>query len=65
MFNYQNLEPGQFEKICCDIMQVKTGTELHVFARGKDGGVDLTDDSNKHNIVVQVKSAEEIRLARS
>lgn len=58
MFNYQNLESGQFEKLCRDIMQVKTGTELHVFARGRDGGVDLTDDSDKHNIVVQVKHYE-------
>ena len=39
-------------------MQVKTGRQLHVFARGRDGGVDLTDDSNKHNIVVQVKHYE-------
>ena len=58
MFNYQNLESGQFERLCRDIMQVKTGTELHVFARGRDGGVDLTDDSDKHNIVVQVKHYE-------
>ena len=58
MFNYQNLESGQFERLCRDIIQSKTGTELHVFARGRDGGVDLTDDSDKHNIVVQVKHYE-------
>ena len=33
MFNYQNLESGQFERLCRDIMQSKTGTALHVFAR--------------------------------
>lgn len=58
MFNYQNLESGQFEELCRDIMQAKTGRELHVFPSGRDGGVDLTDDSNKHNIVVQVKHFE-------
>ena len=58
MFNYQNLEPVQFEELCRDIMQAKTGKQLHVFAKGRDGGVDLTDDSNKHNIVVQVKHYE-------
>ena len=55
MFNYQNLESNQFEKLCRDIMQVKTGKQLHTFASGPDGGVDLTDDSHSHNIVVQVK----------
>jgi len=58
MFNYQNLQDKQFEELCRDIMQTKTGKQLHVFARGRDGGVDLTDDSNKHNIVVQVKHYE-------
>lgn len=51
MFNYQNLGLGQFEELCRDIMQVKTDKQLHVFARGWDGGVDLTDDSDKHNKV--------------
>lgn len=55
MFNYQNLEAGQFEELCRDIMQVKTGKQLHVFPSGRDGGVDITDDSHYHNIVVQVK----------
>ena len=58
MFNYQNLEAGQFEELCCDIMQARTGRQLHVFASGQDGGVDLTDDSKKHTIVVQVKHYE-------
>ncbi len=58
MFNYQNLEAEQFEELCRDIMQVKTGRQLHVFPAGRDGGVDLTDDSNRHTIVVQVKHYE-------
>jgi hypothetical protein len=58
MFNYQNLESNQFEKLCRDIMQVKTGKQLHTFPSGPDGGVDLTDDSHSHNIVVQVKHYE-------
>ena len=55
MFNYQNLEARQFEELCRDILQEITGVKLHVFARGRDRGVDLTDDSNAHNIIVQVK----------
>lgn len=55
MLNYGNLNDVEFEYLCQDIMQQKLDTELHRFARGKDGGIDLTDDVHSKNIVVQVK----------
>lgn len=55
MLNYANLSDVEFEYLCQDIMQEKLGVKLHRFARGKDGGIDLTDDVNSKNIIVQVK----------
>lgn len=63
MFNYQNLESGQFEELCRDIMEVKTGIPLRVFAKGTDGGIDLTDDPVRKRIVVQVKHYEKSRFS--
>lgn len=36
-------------------MQKLLNTELHRFARGKDGGIDLTNDVHSKSIIVQVK----------
>ena len=55
MLNYANLNDVEFEYLCQDIMQQKLDTELRRFARGKDGGIDMTDDVHSKNIVVQVK----------
>lgn len=55
MFNYDNLSDFEFEKLCCDIVSKKLGVQLRTFAKGKDGGIDATDDAKTHNIVVQVK----------
>ena len=55
MLNYGNLNDVEFEYLCQDIMQQKLDTELRRFARGKDGGIDMTDDVHSKNIVVQVK----------
>jgi len=55
MLNYANLNDVEFEYLCQDIMQRKLNTELHKFARGKDGGIDLADDVHSKNIIVQVK----------
>jgi len=55
MLNYANLNDVEFEYLCQDIMQKKLNTVLHRFARGKDGGIDLTDDVHTKNIIVQVK----------
>ena len=55
MLNYANLNDVEFEYLCQDIMQKKLNTELHKFAKGRDGGIDLADNVNTKNIVVQVK----------
>ena len=55
MLNYASLNDVEFEYLCQDIMQKKLDTELHRFARGRDGGIDLADDIHKKTIIVQVK----------
>lgn len=36
-------------------MQKKLGVPLQIFARGRDGGIDITDDTVSKNVVIQVK----------
>ena len=55
MFNYHSLRDDEFEDLCKDILEKEINTKLRVFSRGKDGGVDLTDDVVDKNTVVQVK----------
>lgn len=55
MLNYANLNDVEFEYLCKDIMQSKLNVSLRVFAPGKDGGIDLTDDVIEKNIIIQVK----------
>ena len=55
MYNYSNLCDYEFEILCKDIMQKKLGKPLQIFARGRDGGIDITDDTVKKNVVIQVK----------
>ena len=55
MFNYHNLNDIEFEELCKDIMEKLLNTGLRIFAKGRDGGVDLTDSTVTHKIVVQVK----------
>ena len=55
MLNYANLNDVEFEYLCKDIMQSKFNVSLRVFAPGKDGGIDLTDDVIEKNIIIQVK----------
>ncbi|MBQ7841158.1 MAG: restriction endonuclease [Lachnospiraceae bacterium] len=55
MLNYENLSDYEFENLCCDIMSKKLGVQLRIFATGRDGGIDATDDTKMHNIVVQAK----------
>ena len=55
MFNYANLSDVEFENLCKDVMSRMIGSELYRFAKGRDGGIDFTDDTLTHNIVVQVK----------
>ena len=53
MLNYANLSDVEFENLCLDVMSAKLHKNLHKFATGRDGGIDLRDDNRK--IVVQVK----------
>ena len=55
MFNYKKLCDYEFEILCKDIMQKKLGVPLQIFARGRDGGIDITDDTVSKNVVIQVK----------
>lgn len=55
MYNFNNLSDVEFELLCKDIMQKKLGTKLHTFSKGRDGGIDITDDPFTKNVVIQVK----------
>ena len=55
MFNYESLSDVEFEALAQDVMSKKLGVELRRFAKGRDGGVDLTNDADKKEIIVQVK----------
>lgn len=55
MYNFNNLSDFEFEILCKDIMEKKLGVDLHIFGKGRDGGIDLTDDCINKNIVIQVK----------
>lgn len=55
MFNYYNLNDVEFETLCKDVMERMLSSKLRIFAKGRDGGIDLTDNTINHNIIVQVK----------
>ena len=55
MLNFSNLNDLEFEYLCKDVMSRMLGVELRRFGKGRDGGIDLTDDTDKKTIVVQVK----------
>jgi len=60
MYNFHNLNDVEFESFCKDIMERILSTNLRCFSKGKDGGIDLTDNLkkfniNNYNIIVQVK----------
>lgn len=55
MYNYFNLNDVEFEALCKDVMEKKLSTNLRVFAKGRDGGIDLTNNVFTHDIIIQVK----------
>lgn len=55
MFDYGNLSPTEFEKLCQDVLSRLLGVKLKCFSAGRDGGIDLTDSPSEKNHVVQVK----------
>ena len=55
-YNYQLLQPTEFEDLARDILQVKEGIFIESFADGKDGGIDFRySTTNDKSVVVQVK----------
>ena len=55
MYNYNNLSDFEFEILCKDIMQKKLGVTLYTFQKGRDGGIDITDDPKSKKVIIQVK----------
>lgn len=55
MYNYSNLSDYEFEILCKDIMQKKLQKELYIFPKGRDGGIDITEDPYVHSVIIQVK----------
>ena len=55
MLNFSNLNDLEFEALCNDVMSRMLDRKLQRFGPGKDGGIDLTDDAHRRNIIVQVK----------
>ncbi|MGZ9869577.1 nSTAND3 domain-containing NTPase [Priestia endophytica] len=55
MYDFTNLSDVEFERLCGDVLSRKLGIKLRFFAPGRDGGIDLVDDTVQKNIVVQVK----------
>lgn len=55
MYNYSNLNDVEFEALCKDVMETKLSTKLRLFAKGRDGGIDLTNNVVTHDIIIQVK----------
>ncbi len=55
MFNYENLDDVEFEELCKDILEKQLDKKFKIFAKGKDGGVDLTDNVKSHDVIAQVK----------
>lgn len=55
MFDYNLLDDLEFESLCRDIMSRKLNKKLYKFPRGRDGGIDISDDELKPKIIIQVK----------
>ena len=55
MYNYYSLNDVEFENLCKDIMERMLSAKLRRFSKGRDGGIDLTDNVSEHNIIVQIK----------
>lgn len=41
MFNFQNLNPTEFEVLSKDILEIETGKKFRTFTSGRDGGIDI------------------------
>ena len=55
MYNFNNLSDHEFEILCKDIMQEKLHKDLYIFPKGRDEGIDITENSFFHTVIIQVK----------
>jgi len=55
MYNYFNLNDVEFENLCKDIIERMLSINLRRFSKGRDGGIDLTDNVIKNSTIVQIK----------
>lgn len=55
MLNFSNLNDIEFEYLCKDVLSRMLDTKLQRFGKGRDGGIDLTDDAYERKVIVQVK----------
>ena len=55
MLNFSNLNDIEFEYLCKDVLARMLDTKLQRFGKGRDGGIDLTDDAYERKVIVQVK----------
>lgn len=55
-YDYRNLSPIEFERLCYDLLMLKDGVRYQRFGEGRDGGIDLLyDDPTSGKTVVQCK----------
>ena len=54
-FNYSVLSDSEFEELCLDILNAKTNYNFRSYAKGRDGGVDLSASTIDGEIIAQVK----------
>lgn len=55
-YDYRNLSPIEFERLCSDLLTLKDGVRYQRFGEGRDDGVDLMyDDPTLGKTVVQCK----------
>ncbi|MBP5787653.1 MAG: restriction endonuclease [Kiritimatiellae bacterium] len=56
-YDYRNLSPVEFERLCADLVSLKEGVSYQRFGEGRDGGVDLLyeDAASGNKTIVQCK----------
>ena len=53
-YPYQNLNPTEFEALCCDIFGINEGVRVECFKPGKDQGIDgRAYDKDGKKIILQ------------
>ena len=55
-YDYRNLSPIEFERLCADLVSLKEGVRYQRFGEGRDDGVDLMyNDTSSGKTIVQCK----------